>query len=312
MQWPASHPVRRDPALAAVAAGAEELCPDARVEATLRHVSGQRVTTLVRVDDEPAVLKVFAGPRARGSDRALRVLGARGLTAMVPQARGVDGAGHVALLSYRQGEVLDQLPDDRFVVACAAVGRSLRRVHDSGAELERRWTRLDEVVQLGRRTPASMRAVVSSLVPLRGVSSLVDRAVRLWADGDDGPLVPSHRDCHPRQVICNGSSVAWIDLDDAAMAPAAVDVANMIAHLRREVVLDRRRDDIANAAIGAVLAGYRWPAARGTVLQRWVLLSMLRLAGLAECRHHAPGERDALLLEAGSLLRTAWRPPTGL
>lgn len=301
MPWPADHPLRTDAGLAPHAAGAAQLCPGAVALRTLRHVAGRRVTTLVRLDGgdggdgrdgldgETAVLKVFANPRARGNHRRLCRLEAAGLGDIVPRSLGCDPSGHVGLVSYQEGEILDTLPDDAFVRAAGLGGVALRRLHHSGAMFDRTWTRDDELDLLRKRTPASMQHVLAGL-DLAGDADL------------DGPLVSAHRDCHPRQLVATPTgSVAWIDLDDAAMAPAVLDVGNLVAHLTRESVLGRRSLAVTAEAQAAFLAGYRWPAERCPVLARWVQLSLLRLAGLAETRHQAPAERDALLIEAQSL-----------
>lgn len=288
MRWPADHPLHHDEALAVFAAGVDELCPDATVRETFRYVAGRRVTTLVDVGGRPAVLKVFANPRARGNHRRLRALAVSGLGDIVPRSLGCDRGGHVGLISFRPGAVLDTLPDPLFVEASGLAGAALRRLHDSAAALDRTWTRTEEVQLLRKRAPQSMQHVLIGMDLESGAA-------------DDGPLVASHRDCHPRQLVHTGAGVAWIDLDDAAMAPAALDVGNLVAHLTREAVIDRRAVAVATAAQEAFLAGYRWPAARCGLLAQWVQLALLRLAGLAESRHDSPGERDALLIEAQSL-----------
>ena len=288
MHWPADHPLHHDEVLAAFAAAADELCARATVLETFRYVPGRRVTTLIDVAGRPAVLKIFANPRARGNHRRLRAMELAGLGAIVPRSLGCDRSGHVGLISFRPGAVLDTLADARFVDASGRAGVALRRLHDSAAALDRVWTRADEVRLLRKRAPQSMQHVLDGM-------DLESGSV------DDGPLVTSHRDCHPRQLVHTGGDVAWIDLDDAAMAPAALDVGNLVAHLTREAVTDRRSISVAVAEQEAFLAGYRWPAGGSGLLAQWVQLALLRLAGLAESRHGSPGERDALLIEAQSL-----------
>jgi Ser/Thr protein kinase RdoA (MazF antagonist) len=43
---------------------------------------------------------------------------------------------------------------------------------------------------------------------------------------------PVHRDFYYDQVLADGSALALLDLDDAAMSEPAVDVSNFLAHLR--------------------------------------------------------------------------------
>ena len=227
------------------------------------------------------VIKVFASPRARGNHRRLEALARAGLTDVVPASLRVDDSGHVGVLDYRPGTVLDSVDDATFVPACAAAGRTLARLHASSAPLDRVWGHDAETAQLLRRAPASTRA-------------RAERAAALPVD-EAAPLVCTHRDFHPRQVVVDDGRpvrVAFIDLDDAAMAPAGLDVGNMTAHLRREAVCGRRTRAVAEAAIEAFLSGYGAPPAD---LVTWEVLALTRLAGLAETRHRRPDERDALM-----------------
>ncbi len=247
----------------------------------LRQVPNRRATVLGSLDGAPVVIKVFASPRARGNHRRLAALADAGLTDVVPASLRVDDSGHVGVLDYRPGTVLDTVDDATFVPACAAAGRTLARLHASSAPLDRVWGHDAETAQLLRRAPATTRAQA-------------ERAAALPID-EAAPLVCTHRDFHPRQVVVDDGRpvrVAFIDLDDAAMAPAGLDVGNMTAHLRREAVSGRRSRAVAEAAIEAFLSGYGPPPAD---LATWEVLALTRLAGLAETRHDRPDERDALL-----------------
>jgi Ser/Thr protein kinase RdoA (MazF antagonist) len=262
--------------------------PDITVSTVLRHVVGRRVTALGDAGNQPVVVKVFHGQRARGNHRRLTALAAAGLTDIVPVSFGCDATGHVSVVEHRPGLGLEQLPDRAYVSACEAAGLALRRIHDSTAKLDRVWRLDDEVAQLGRRTPEGLQTLVAD------VAADARRAV-------ESGFVPAHRDCHPRQLVIEGEHVAWIDLDDCAMAPRELDVGNMIAHLTREHVVGRRDRVTASASRCAFLDGYSWSFVPAD-LARWERLSLVRLAGLAETRHGAPGERDALLLELAAVV----------
>ncbi len=303
MKWPSDHPAVTDPALAAVAGGIDELCPNATVVGVLRHVVDRRVTTLVSTSDDQAILKIFASPRARGNDRRLQMLVQAGVGDLVPTPLGHDSSGHAGLVSFRPGVILESTTDEQFVAACARAGIALRRLHDCPAMLDRDWTMQDETRQLLRRTPASLFSLVETLVS----------AIPLTYDA----LVPSHRDCHPRQLIVSTTSVAWIDLDDCSMAPSGLDVGNMLAHLTRESILGHRTAEVIAWARLGFLLSYGWPAALWRDLAGWECLSLARLAGLAETRFNSPSEREALVDEVLSVASAVWpqvfgRPQGGL
>jgi hypothetical protein len=288
MQWPEDHPLHLDGALAVHRDAASSLCdsvvPGARLVEELRSVAGRRVVSLLLDGDRFVVCKVFKSPRARGNHRRLTELKRSPAAPIVPQTLGVDSTGHVWLVEHLAGSTWDECDDDRFVGAADTLGRALRSLHTSGAELDRAWTIDDELTQLTRRAPEATAAAVADICV---------RVERLGACR--GPLVSGHRDCHPKQaVVDDGGTVRWIDLDDAAMAPAGLDLGNMIGHLWRDLVLGRRPVEVCAAAIDGVLAGY---AAIPEDLELWVELSMLRLAGLATTRHGHPEWTDAILGE---------------
>ncbi|MEZ5215279.1 MAG: glycosyltransferase [Ilumatobacteraceae bacterium] len=277
-----------DPALAPHADAIAELCAEFRVVRTLRHVVGRRATCLVEgPDGARAVLKVFASQRAAAITGASSALAGAGLGDIVPASLAHHPAGHVGIVSFRPGVVLDELADDRFVDACEAAGLALARLHRSDARLDRTWTVDQELDLLDRRLPASLgelhRAVREFVVP-----------------GLLGAPVPSHRDCHPRQLVVTPTgAVAWIDLDDCATAPPGLDLGNLLAHLWREEILGRRSPSLVADARDAVLRGYHaddleGPSIPEHVRRSWELVSLARLAGLAETRHGSLGERDAL------------------
>lgn len=286
MRWPDAHPACTDPALAAWAEGAEEVCPDGVVKTILRYLPGRRVSSVVDTARGPVVLKLFANPRARGNHRRLVALAASGAAAAVPRPIAVDSSGHVGLLEFVSGTTLAGVEPDRVPEACFGAGQQLARIHASGAVLDRTWTVDDELAQLSRTWGPASRASLATL------------AARCPRPSED-IVLPAHRDCHPAQaVVTRKGPVRWIDLDDAAMAPPGLDVGNFLAHLRREAVLRRLPVGEVDAGRAAFVAGYgELPADTAN----WELLSLARLAALAETRHRST-EETAMLLSASSEL----------
>ncbi len=273
MQWPLDHPAVTDEALAAWSHHAETIAPGAQVVRLLRYLPGRRVATQVRTTEgHTAVLKVFASPRARGNDRRLEALQRSWVRHLVPRPLGVDATGHVSLVEWVDGVMFDQTPDERFAGAAFQVGVSLRQLHESRVVLDRSWTICEELALLDKRRTPTVQHLVTSM---GGMEQLADRLA-------DEPLVTAHRDCHPRQAVIAHGSARWIDLDDCAMAPAALDVGNMIAHLKREAAIGLRDQKPADAAVAAFRRGYG-PLPATTDI--WERLSLVRLCGLAETRH---------------------------
>lgn len=284
MPWPTDHPAFIDPQLSPWAGGLNEAVPGARVESVLRYLPGRRVTTLVEYEGELAVVKVFASPRARGNARRLRAFAASPTAALVPIVLGCDAAGHVLAITYRHGVLPASLSDTEYPACFSRVGAALRRIHDSGTELDREWSWQQETAQLRRGAVPATADLVDTLVASTG-----------WLAG--APLSPAHRDCHPRQVVvATDGTVAFIDLDDAAMGPRGLDVGNLLGHLIRERIIGARSVRATVEASEAFLDGYG-PCAEldEGVLTGWTSLAVARLAGLAESRHRDLAQRDALV-----------------
>jgi Ser/Thr protein kinase RdoA (MazF antagonist) len=284
MSWPTDHPALTDPKLAPWAGGIEEVVPYSRVKAVLRYLPGRRMATLVDSQGELTVVKVFASPRARGNVRRLNALAASRAAALVPKVIGSDATGHVLAVTYTRGLLPASLSDAQYPACFFAVGAALRRLHDSGTELDRVWDWEMEVTQLRRRAaPATADLAESLTTSSHGLAG--------------GVLVPAHRDFHPRQVVvAEDGSVSFIDLDDAAMAPRGLDVGNMLGHLVKEAATGTRSEAATVQAGEKFLEGYGPCADLGQgVLTGWTLLCVARLAGLAESRHGDPVQRDALL-----------------
>lgn len=280
MRWPDDHPAVRDPALRQWAHGADELCPHAQVCDVLRYLPGRRVATKVRVGRRHGVLKVFASPRARGNHRRLQLLADTGAGYLTPKSHGADESAHVGLVEFADGTTYAELDDERFVDRAAAIGEALRQLHESGIEFDRCWTYRDEIAQLRRRAPSEL-------------SSLAEATAVAAAHLDRQSLVPSHRDFHPRQIVVDGTRVRFIDFDDAANAPAGLDVGNFVAHLCADAIIGRRSHGASTAAAARFLAAYGDADADRDV-SAWRALAMVRLAGLALTRHQRPEWSTAL------------------
>ncbi len=282
MHWPSEHPVHQDGSLAGLIDAADELCPDARAGHVLRHVPGRRMAVFVDTSDGPGVLKMFATPRARGNHRRLAMLAGTSASPCVPTSRGCDRTGHVGLVSWQPGRTLHDLTDDEWASGCAGAGAALAMLHASGATFDRAWSAADECEHLRRFADGPEGGLIAR------ADSLGERL-----DGDE--LVSAHRDFHPKQVVIDAGDPHLIDLDDAAMAPAALDVGNFLAHLTQEAVLGLRPRRAVDTARAGFLESY------GDIdadIEVWEWLTLLRLAALARTRHARPDWCRALLQHA--------------
>ncbi|MFM6851740.1 MAG: phosphotransferase, partial [Terrabacter sp.] len=180
MPFPADHPAVLDPALAEWADGLDEAAPGAAPGQVLRHLPGRRIAVLAQLGGATVVVKVFASPRARGNARRLLALARTQVAGIVPAVVGCDHSGHVLAVTYRDGTIPDHLPDSAYAAHFADVGRALRALHDSGADLDREWGRDEEVAQLVRWHVPETAELVHRL-----------EASTQWLRG--APAVPSHR-----------------------------------------------------------------------------------------------------------------------
>ena len=189
------------------------------------------------------------------------------------------------------------LVGDRAVAEALADG--LHALHHCGARLARRHLLADELAPLADRT-ARLAAAAPELATLARacLMALERRATEAWAWRD----LPIHRDLYHDQVVVGPEGLGFLDLDDAAMGEPAVDVANLLAHLRLLALQDgaadrplsdvgscfRRRSHDLDAALDPRLV---------QVLEG---ATLLRLAEIHQPR--ADGDRVAL-----GLLRDAWQ-----
>ncbi len=139
--------------------------------------------------------------------------------------------------------------------------------------------------------------LATSVPELAGAAQpLVSRLTELARDTEPDPVVPSHHDFRPAQVLLDGDRVAFVDFDGACMAEPALDVGRFRAKLR----------DTGISALGP--DGPR-PSAE------WVEANLRLVDGLceeflADYRRWTPVSRDRVLLwETCDLLTTllhAW------
>lgn len=209
--------------------------------------------------------------------RAAAVPGVR-----VPDVLRVDeGAGTVTTRAL-PGRTLHELLGsgcELAATAAAALGTTLAAlhaappppgapVHDGRAELDvlRRW----------HGHAVSYGLLPAGLVPAELVEALL-------ADVPGG--VPVHRDLHDKQVLVDDDgAVGILDFDLAAVGEPALDLANLLVHLRWRVEQGHAPPDLVQRCSDAVLQAYEPSAAVLARLPAYATASRLRLQAVYRFR----------------------------
>ncbi len=278
------HPAWSDPGLPDWSGAAAAMCPGAKVVKILRHLPGRRATAQIITPSGPAILKAFANPRARGNDRRLRVLATTNAAAIVPTPLAVDATGHIGLIEFLPGQPLTDLAPAQLPAAAEAAGRALAALHHCGAILDRAWEIDQETTQLQRTAGPRTAHAINDLL-------------RADPAPTPEPLLPAHRDCHPAQAIVGpDGQVRWADLDDAAMAPASLDLGNFLGHITRQELLGIWPPQLAATVRNSFLNGYGPPP---PAVPAWERLTLARLLALADTRHDNQTEMQQLARHIG-------------
>jgi Ser/Thr protein kinase RdoA (MazF antagonist) len=128
-----------------------------------------------------------------------------------------------------RGVLLRQHLEQGRIADLPALARSLARLHGSHVSLPRTRTLHDELDPLTQRV-ARLQLAAPALEDdagrcLRQLLADVPESLP-WRDR------VLHRDIYHDNALVDGAEVALVDLDDAAMGEPAIDVANVLAHLR--------------------------------------------------------------------------------
>ena len=269
----------------------------------LKHKRGRRRTwRATGADGATAIVKVYASDRAPVVAARVAALRAGPRPPRVPEVLHADPARHLVVLTDVPGAPLGDAVLAGDQDGCRHAGEALGAWHG--------WWRGRSPVPLRPHTAARELEVLlrraETAPPTIGptVARMAPRLAEPWPC----PTVV-HRDLYEDQVLLGaGGEVGLIDLDDAALGPAELDVGNLIAHLDLLALRTGRSVDQPRTEL---LGGY---LSAGAPLDRSLLarcrrLSLLRLA----CIHAEP--RLLELAEAQwdsstpSSRKSAKRPP---
>ena len=287
---------------------------DRRLAALPGMVDDERATLVVHRPERRAVVrrrrptgttyvKVWRPGRAPAPSPSLPVP----TPAVVAADTGVGVVEHAELPGRSLHELLGDpgVPDAEVSRAFAAAGAAVAALHgvpvppstpahDAEAEagVVARWLghALDHgALPAGSREPAGahlqrVRAMLADLAPAR-------------------PGVLLHRDLHDKQVLVTPAGDAgMLDLDTLARGEAALDVANLLAHLELRVLQGRCPRSRAEGAAAAFVDAYRPGPAVTARLVAFAAASRLRLACVYAFRPSWAGVVPALLEGPQALL----------
>lgn len=251
--------------------------------------------------------KVVRPGRTAEVARGLRVAGAT--APPVPRVLEVEEDAGTVTLAALPGRTLHDrlldptLPDTDLVRDAHAAGRALAGLH-------RCEVSQDRPVHTTEAELAAARRWLEPAVLFAGLSSdrwqpTYRRAAMLLSQ-PPGPAVLVHRDLHDKQLVVDrDGSIGMLDLDLATGGEAALDLANLLVHLRLRHLQGLCTPDRSRASREALLAGYGPdPQVLGRVTA-YAAATWLRLAGVYSLRAAPPPLVDALLEAAAGTVASA-------
>ncbi|HEX5884432.1 MAG TPA: aminoglycoside phosphotransferase family protein, partial [Pyrinomonadaceae bacterium] len=216
------------------------------IPADLRKIQGQQWTksrivghapekslTAQCIDENDAVLayaKIYAGDEGRQTFNTYVHVNAEldQNHLRVPRALSYSGGHHLLLLESLPGVSLSALKSWQRKHSFFLLGRALRALHDISPPMWLpRSTRLTpEALTRATTTISQARPDVAGLV-----QRLSDRLLQRKRAGCEDEPALLHGDVHPKNILINNDRVYLLDLDQAAVGNALVDLASVIAGL---------------------------------------------------------------------------------
>lgn len=183
----------------------------------------------------------------------------------------------VLLWSALPGRSLNDLlgtPD--LVSAARSAGEALRALHEGPPPAEATPHRPADEIALLQQWLRRLEAFgLDEGSPFHTVARWVFR--ELAAESD--PPVLLHRDFYDKQILIDGEGrVSLLDFDTLAVGEAALDLANILAHLELRAMQGRCTVEEAMAAAAALLEGYPTEAPVRHRLGAYAAATRLRLA----------------------------------
>lgn len=159
----------------------------------------------------------------------------------------------------------------------------------------------DEVAVLRRWTSRVERFAALPAALEASLAEQVAQVADALTAGTAQPLVVSHRDLHDKQLLAHGTSLGLLDFDTAALAEPALDLANLLVHVRlrhEQGLWSAEHTALAEAAVVGVVDELAVDRAR---LDGYAQATRLRLACLYAFR---PRYRSLALAWADPKMRS--------
>ncbi len=261
----------------------------------IAHRFGRRMVqglTLRTPDDGAHV--VAAKTRHRAPRAGVELAPSAHSLAAIPRSKtlGRVGTGHVVLFEWIAASSLHDALRSGAPAPLARVGQALADFHARARLTGASTVRTSESETAPLRSLATLAedaCGIDAAPILEGIAELERSSGAAAFDG--APHVVVHGDLHDKQVFPREDTVVLIDLDGAALAPAALDVGNFAAHLVLRAVQSGRDPRDAAGDIAAFVSGYTAQAgacSEGALLfayrasaVRLALLYLLRIDGAA-------------------------------
>lgn len=260
----------------------------------MRITAGDGSTALLKAYAKGAFEPAYArarhfcsAPRIQGLQRLIGVDERRRLLAM----EWLPGASLVDLL---------QQPESAATFMKKA-GALLAQLHASPPDSLPKWT-----ARTAARELREILATLAALLPEESERAAeLARRVLLAVAADSPVHVALHGDFDPRQVVVDGESVAFVDLDEAVAGPPALDIGTFIARLHMSAARQDVSETTAADAAAALLAGYAATRSPPSVpsVRAFTAFAFLKIAHepFRRYRREWPAEVSAVLARAERL-----------
>jgi hypothetical protein len=286
--------------------GLAELCAAAGTELVAHRPERRAVVRDRRGPDTRYVKVVRPSMVGRVLEPAVR-LGAFDRPFALPRPVQVDEARGWLVCTALPGRSLFDLLGGGAVLdrgLAPAVGSALRWMHDREAAGLPSHT-ADAEIELVRECCAR----VAILAPGLSLGPAA-RAVAAGLEGVASPPVPLHRDLHDKQILVDeGNALGLLDLDTMAAGEAALDLANLLAHLELRQLQARCTPGAAAAFAGGLMQGYRPGEAVARRLAAYLDSARLRLACVYALRPRWATLPPDLIRRIGAAPPGRWRRP---